>query len=71
MKENDGRTYHWCVHHMAWTMHSPQECRLGTERKGEDKTVKSTHVAAAVTTSLSPTSEALLSTLARLQDEEE
>ncbi len=34
-KVHDKRTYHWCVHHMAWTMHLPSECHLGTERKGE------------------------------------
>jgi hypothetical protein len=37
-KVHDKRMYHWCVHHMASTMHSPSECRLGTERKGETKT---------------------------------
>jgi hypothetical protein len=36
-KVHDKRTYHWCMHRMAWTMHSPRECRLGTERKGENK----------------------------------
>lgn len=24
-----GRTYHWCRHHEAWTMHHPDECTLG------------------------------------------
>jgi hypothetical protein len=28
-------TYHWCVHHMAWCMHLPADCRLGKERKEE------------------------------------
>jgi hypothetical protein len=22
-----GKKYYWCVHHKAWTLHSPQECR--------------------------------------------
>jgi hypothetical protein len=34
-KVHDKCTYHWCVHHMVWTMHSPSKCCLGTERKGE------------------------------------
>ena len=71
MKEHDGRTYHWCVHHMAWTMHDPKECRLGLERKGDDKSAKSSVVAASATTSINPSYEALLSTLARMQEEEE
>jgi hypothetical protein len=70
-KTHDGRTYYWCVHHMAWTMHSPKECCLGREQKGEDKVAKSATVAAAVTTVINPKYEALLSTLARMQDKEE
>jgi hypothetical protein len=56
---------------MAWTMHSPKECRLRREQKGEDKVAKSATVAAAATTVINPTYEALLSTLARMQDKEE
>jgi hypothetical protein len=67
-KTHDGRTYYWCIHHMAWTMHSPKLCLLGREQKGEDKVVKSATVATAAT---NPMYEALLSTLARMQDEEE
>ncbi len=70
-KTHDGRTYYWCVHHMAWTMHSPKVCLLGREKKGEDKVTKSATVAAATTTTINPMYEALLSTLARVQDEEE
>jgi hypothetical protein len=66
-KTYDVRTYYWCVHHMAWTMHSPKECSLGRERKGEDKVAKSATVAATATTAINPTYEALLSTLARMQ----
>jgi hypothetical protein len=36
-KVHDKRAYHWCVHYMAWTMHLPSKCRLGTEQKGENK----------------------------------
>lgn len=25
-------TYHWCIHHMAWTAHKPEECRLGKDQ---------------------------------------
>jgi hypothetical protein len=30
-KKHDERTYYWCEDHMAWTMHSPKECRLGKQ----------------------------------------
>lgn len=26
------KTYHWCLHHMAWTIHTPGECKLGQDR---------------------------------------
>ena len=31
-KKANNKTYHWCIHHMAWTIHSPTDCRLGTTR---------------------------------------
>ncbi len=67
-REQDGHTYYWCVHHMAWTMHPPKDCRLGKEQKWENKVANSATVAAAA---INPSYQALLSTLAKLQDEEE
>jgi hypothetical protein len=67
-KKHDERTYFWCEHHMAWTMHSPKECRLGKEEKGEK--ASSATVAAAAVTTVNPSYQALLSTLAKFQDEE-
>ena len=29
-KSVNGKEYHWCPHHKAWTRHSPTECRLGS-----------------------------------------
>ena len=26
-KKKGEKLYHWCVHHMAWTIHKPEECR--------------------------------------------
>jgi hypothetical protein len=31
-KKVKDRTYHWCIHHMAWTLHTSSECRLGSTR---------------------------------------
>ena len=25
-------TYHWCIHHIAWTTHKPEDCWLGKDR---------------------------------------
>ncbi len=69
-KEHDGRAYHWCVHHMAWMMHTPKDCRLGKVRKGE-KVANSATVTATAATAVNPSYQALLSTLAKFQDEEE
>jgi hypothetical protein len=34
-KEHGKFTYHLCKHHMAWTVHTPSDCRLGKERKDD------------------------------------
>jgi hypothetical protein len=36
-KDVRGKKYQWCVHHMAWGIHSAQECRLGASRKDAAK----------------------------------
>ncbi len=69
-KEHDGRTYSWCIHHMAWTMHTPKDCCLGKEHKGE-KVANLATIAASAATAVNPSYQALLSTLAKFQDEEE
>ena len=28
IKKIRNKDFHWCVHHMAWTVHKPNECRL-------------------------------------------
>ena len=28
----DGKPFQWCIHHMAWALHSSSECRLGQQR---------------------------------------
>jgi hypothetical protein len=70
-KVYDKRTYHWYVHHMAWTMHSPSKCRLGTERKGEKPNNMSHSAAVAAAATVNPHYAALLLTLASIADKEE
>jgi hypothetical protein len=36
-KDVGGKTYQWCIHHMAWGVHSAQECCLGASRKDAQK----------------------------------
>jgi hypothetical protein len=36
-KEVGKYTWHWCEHHMAWCMHLPFECRMGMQRKEQQK----------------------------------
>jgi hypothetical protein len=55
---------------MVWTMHTPKDCRLGKERKGE-KVANMATVAAAAATAVNLSYQALLSTLAKFQDGEE
>ena len=32
IKMYQNKKWHWCIHHMAWTMHTSEECKLGKER---------------------------------------
>jgi hypothetical protein len=50
-KTVDGRTYQWCIHHMAWTIHSSKECKLGKERIAEQSRANSATVASSTTVS--------------------
>ncbi len=74
-KEVPGKKYHWCVHQMAWGIHSSQECRLGASCKDapkdgpKDKVKdKAMTYAAAAATIANPSFAAFLSELS--EDEE-
>ncbi len=59
-KEVGKYPYHWCVHHMAWTVHLPAECCLSKQHKDGQKGTKlaykanSASYAAAAAASVSP-----------------
>ncbi len=36
-KEVGKYTYHWCKHHMAWTVHKPANCLLDKQHKEDQK----------------------------------
>jgi hypothetical protein len=31
------KKYYWCVHHKAWSLHSPQECRKSEEKERKER----------------------------------
>ncbi len=68
-KVHNKHTYNWCVHHMAWTMHSPSKCRLGTEQKRGNKN-KSYSATIAAAATVNPQYAALLATLASIANKE-
>ena len=52
-KEVAGKKFQWCIHHMAWDIHSASECRLGASRKDPEGKGKETSPSSK--TRLSPT----------------
>ena len=35
-KKVDGKTYHWCHKHEAWTLHAPADCRKGVPASSDN-----------------------------------
>jgi hypothetical protein len=71
-------TFQWCEHHMAWTVHKPQDCRLNPKHKDYKKNdhkansavVASSATVPSATTTLNNRYAALLATLATMNEEE-
>ena len=76
-------TFQWCEHHMAWTVHKPQDCTLnpkhkdykGDKGKKNDNRANSAIVASSATvpsatTTLNNRYAALLATFAAMNEEE-
>jgi hypothetical protein len=63
-------TFNWCEHHMAWTVHKPNDCYLGKQHKDEQKKkphkANSATVAAAATSAVKPHFAALMAAMANL-----
>jgi hypothetical protein len=57
-----GRTFKWCIHHMAWANHTSEECRVGQERKAE----QASSTANSATTSTTVASSSSMNYLAAL-----
>jgi hypothetical protein len=64
-------TYHWCEHHMAWTVYKPADCLLGKQHKEEQKKkpqkANSATFAAAAATMVNPHFTALMALMANLE----
>jgi hypothetical protein len=69
-KEVGKYTYHWCEHHMAWTVHKPADCLLGKQHKEEQKKklhkANSSTFAAATATAVNPQFTTLMASIANL-----
>ncbi len=69
-KEVGKNTYHWCEHHMAWTVHKPTDCLLGKQQKEDQKKkpqkANSAIFAAAAATAVNPQFAALMASIADL-----
>jgi len=73
-------TFQWCEHHMAWTVHKPQDCTLNpkhkdykgkkNEHKANSAVVASSATVPSATTTLNNRYAALLATLATMNEEE-
>ena len=73
-------TFKWCKHHMAWTAHKPQDCRLNpkhkdyqekkSDHKAHSAVVASSATAPSATTTLNNRHTALLATIATMQNKE-
>jgi hypothetical protein len=65
------KTYNWCEHHMAWTIHTPAECKLGKTRvNAQAHAAEVTPVAAAATTETNASYAALLANMVHCAAEE-
>ncbi len=69
-KEVGKYTYHWCEHHMAWTVHKPADCLLGKQYKEEQKKklqqANSATFAAVAATAVNPQFATLMASIANL-----
>jgi hypothetical protein len=47
-KAVDGKTYHWCPKHSAWTLHLPSACRMGEAVKTDEPSSQVNQAIAAI-----------------------
>jgi hypothetical protein len=66
-KKIGNKDFHWCVHHMAWTVHHPDDCR---NRPGAPATAppSTAATAAAATATATPTAMSAEAILGRIEE---
>ena len=68
------KTSHWCVHHMAWTIHKEAKCKLGADHTQQHTTpaanVAHSAIASASATITNPSYAAMLANMDRCAAEE-
>jgi hypothetical protein len=70
-KKSNDTTYNWCDHHMAWTVHTQAECKLGKSRAQQAQSATTDVANPAISTpSLPPAYAALLANMARCAADE-
>ncbi len=76
-KKVKDKTYHWCIHHMAWTIHTSSECRLGsTSVNAQNTRIVAHHATTAIASNRVPTpthesyAAAIISNMARMAMDE-
>ena len=57
-KTVNDKEYHWCPHHKAWTLHTPEKCRLKDEESTSD--TKSTSAKPKLTQAMTAVLESML-----------
>ena len=69
-KINKEKTYHWCEHHMSWTIHPPNACFLGQARTQLQAKTALDDASAPAVTSNNSAYAALLANMARCAADE-
>ena len=72
-KTVDGKLFQWCIHHMAWVLHTSSDCRLGqhciNEQAGTSQANSATTAAVAAAVASSSQMNYLADVAAVSQDE--
>jgi hypothetical protein len=63
VKKIKTKDFNWCVHHMAWTVHTPGDCRLRPGAPDAAPTTITPTAAPATTTPTAMSAEAILGRL--------
>ena len=69
-KKVNKTNYHWCDHHMAWTVHTPTDCKLGKSRTANPQANVAMSTETATLANSNPSYAALFANMARCAADE-